>query len=210
VFNYDRNARRYSVNPAKAGVYIVRDPTLPEYTLYVGIASNLKSRLTSSHQALKYCRDRGIEYTIDYELEPNEKKRKKREHQLISELDAKLNDGEIPSESGNSRSVWQDDIDSLINQLQDERVGTNLDPYEQNMESWRQREFCISWFRTAWETLDDALEFLLCGRKLKGFMSENIVLSDLFNGRDPKRILINSLSCPGGYSIFWIDKEPAA
>jgi predicted GIY-YIG superfamily endonuclease len=64
--------------PAKAGVYIIRDAILPEYTLYVGIASNLRTRLNSSHQILKYCRDRGIEYTIDYELEPNEKKRKKR------------------------------------------------------------------------------------------------------------------------------------
>lgn len=66
--------------PAKAGVYIIRDANISSYTLYVGIASNIKSRLNSQHYILKYCRDRNIPYTIDYELEPNEKKRKKREH----------------------------------------------------------------------------------------------------------------------------------
>jgi predicted GIY-YIG superfamily endonuclease len=154
---------------SKAGVYIIRCTDTPSTTLYVGIASNLKSRLNSQHHITKHCRDRGIEYTIDYELEPNEKKRKKREHQLISELNATLNDGGISSESSESEPLWQSDIDSLVSQLMDKEVKTNMNRCDFNLENWKRSKFCISWFSTAWEALDGALELLLCSKKFKGY-----------------------------------------
>jgi predicted GIY-YIG superfamily endonuclease len=119
--------------PQRAGVYIIRDADTPSITLYVGIATNLRSRLSSNHLILKHCRDRGINYFIDYELQPDESKRKKREHQLISELDAKLNDKGIQqshsrekSTSQSSGTAWRDDIYSLAHQIKKEKVGISF------------------------------------------------------------------------------------
>jgi len=195
--------------PAKAGVYIIRDATLPEYTLYVGIASDLKTRLSPSHSILEYCRNRGIEYTIDWELEPNEKKRKKREHQLISELDAKLNDGGIPSESCQTEPEWQDDIKSLIDQLENERVETDLNSYDKQIEEWKQVEFCASWFSTACQMFDTALTRLIYGRELRESSLERFKDSELFEHTDPGRVLLNSIGSPDDYYIFWFEPNPA-
>lgn len=199
--------------PAKPGVYIIRDATLPEYVLYVGIASDLKTRLSPSHNILEYCRNRAIEYTIDWELEPNEKKRKRREHQLISELDAKLNDEGISSESCQTEPEWQDDIDSLINQLEGEEPEPNLDPYEQDIENWKRRSLCEDWLQTAWanrKSFNVALTNLLYGRELKEFILEKFNNSDLFEHKDPRRVLLGSIGSPDNYFLFWLDKSPVA
>lgn len=162
--------------PQKAGVYIIRDATLPEYTLYVGIASNLRTRLSSSHQILKYCRDRGIDYTIDWELEPNEKKRKKREHQLISELDAKLNDGGVDQSSNSkptahssksSDPIWQYDVDSLLSRI----VEKDLFPSARNLGTPGYRR-CLRWLDFAWENLYKGRAALAYGMVYKDLHKE--------------------------------------
>jgi predicted GIY-YIG superfamily endonuclease len=162
--------------PQKAGVYIIRDATLPEYTLYVGIASNLRTRLSSSHQILKYCRDRGIDYTIDWELEPNEKKRKKREHQLISELDAKLNDGGVDQSSNSkptahssksSDPIWQYDVDSFLSRI----VEKDLFPGARNIGTPGYR-WCLRWLDFAWENLYKGRATLAYGMGYKNLHKE--------------------------------------
>jgi predicted GIY-YIG superfamily endonuclease len=210
--------------PAKAGVYIIRDANISSYTLYVGIASNIKSRLNSQHHILKYCRDRNIPYTIDYELEPNEKKRKKREHQLISELDAKLNDGGIPSEFSNPEPSWQSDIDSLVSQLRDEdgEILKSMHRCEAILESWKWREFCYSWIRTAWEDFDSALHFLLYGRKFKeystfidqvdkspDYLKYKVKESDFLTVVKCRGTLLGSSNLGDDNPTFWIEEEPA-
>ena len=138
--------------PAKAGVYIIQAADIPECTLYVGITNNLRTRLSPSHEALTYCRNRGIKYTIDWELEPNEKKRKRREHQLISEFDAKLNDGGIPSDSGKTGSEWRDDIYALACQIREEEAGLDLKPVtKEYTDSTREQiDTCHDWLEHVW------------------------------------------------------------
>jgi len=138
--------------PAKPGVYIIRAADIPECTLYVGITNNLRTRLSPSHEALAYCRNRGIKYTIEYELEPNERERKKREHHLISELDAKLNDGGIPSESGKTETEWRDDIYALACQIQEEEAGLDLKPVtkEYTDRTREQIDICHDWLEHVW------------------------------------------------------------
>jgi len=201
--------------PSKAGVYIIRCTDTTSTTLYVGIASNLKSRLNSQHHIIKHCRDRGIEYTIDYELEPNEKKRKKREHQLISELNATLNDGGISSESSESEPLWQSDIDSLVNQLRDEDGAiSRMNPCDILLEIWKRFEFCHSWLRTAWKSLESALDLLVYSRKFKGystFINEINICSNFSDYKNRyKGDLLDSSNQQNDHYKFWIEKEPAA
>jgi len=96
--------------PEEAGIYIIRDADIPSVTLYVGISKNLRSRLTPQHHIIEHCRAWDINYTIDYELEPDSKKRERREHQLISELNATLNDG-IDREPAKVSQTKQDSPD---------------------------------------------------------------------------------------------------
>jgi predicted GIY-YIG superfamily endonuclease len=202
--------------PSKAGVYIIRCTDTPSTTLYVGIASNLKSRLNSQHHIIKHCRDRGIEYTIDYELESNEKKRKKREHQLISELNATLNDGGISSEFTESEPLWQNDIDSLVSQLVGEAsAASTMESCDVVLETWKRSEFCQSWLRTAWENLrGDALDFLVCSRKFKGYSTFINEINRCSNFSDYKNKykgdLLDSSNQGNDHYKFWIEKEPAA
>ena len=205
--------------PAKAGVYIIRDATLPEYTLYVGIASNLRTRLSSSHQILKYCRDRGIEYTIDYELEPNEKKRKKREHQLISKLDAKLNDGGVDQSqnskptahsSNSSDPIWQDDIDSLISRIRKEEPSQDA----------RDQTSCLQWLDYTWENLYKGRAVIAYGISYKDLHKEvDRELSGFTNWfdylKESKRSLTGRLNSLESGTIktnkqgihFWFEKD---
>jgi len=158
--------------PQRAGVYIIRDADTPSITLYVGIASNLKTRLSSGHPILEYCRVRGINYYIDYELQPNESKRKKREHQLISELDATLNDKGIQprrsrkkSTSQSSGTAWRDDIYALADRIKREEAGLSFEPEAEGGvgDARRQIELCRQWVEYAWSNIYRAKAFLNYG-----------------------------------------------
>jgi len=214
--------------PAKAGVYIIRDAITPSITLYVGIASNLSNRLNSQHHVLAYCRERGIDYTIDYELEPNEKKRKKREHQLISELNATLNDGGITQEPGeptirSSEPSWQTDASSLTRKIMAEGNSSSYKKgtpefYEENR---NQIDLCLQWLDFAWDDPYNGGVFLNYGSDFKDFHSwTDAVVSELggwygylnavaeglgvlLNFEDP--VNPNYLE---SRSKFWIEREP--
>lgn len=158
--------------PQRAGVYIIRDADTPSITLYVGIASNLKTRLSSGHPILEYCRVRGINYYIDYELQPNESKRKKREHQLISELDAKLNDKGIQqsrsrkkSTSQSSGTAWRDNIYFLADQIKREEAGLSFESDVGKKKSREQIELCRQWIKYAWSNIYRAKAFLNYGTR---------------------------------------------
>ena len=100
--------------PKEACIYIIRSAVNPSITLYVGSASHLGfNLLPTHHHIIRHCRRELIDASLDYEVEPDPNKRKKREYQLISELNPVFNMGALPLESASPDSGWRSDTHFL-------------------------------------------------------------------------------------------------
>jgi hypothetical protein len=112
--------------------------------------------------------------------------------------------------------LWQNDIDSLVSQLVGEAsAASTMESCDVVLETWKRSEFCQSWLRTAWENLrGDALDFLVCSRKFKGystFINEIDRCSDFSDYKNKyKGDLLDSSNQGNDHYKFWIEKEPAA
>jgi len=138
--------------PYQGGVYYISADKTKNEIVYVGQSENLKKRLKGRHPAWDKARVEFISPWIGYELIPDEKERKTREHLRIGELNPRYNDG------GLRESEWQllsaEYIDS-ISSVRDNRK--------------EEISLVTQWLTLTWDNLDKAQGLALLERNSKSW-----------------------------------------